>query len=234
MGADLATLRRISGENAIERWLQISGKWVEEPNRRRGGESGVQRVLTDDGRLLYRKRQVGHIYHGLLHPVGYPIVIRERDALKAAAALGVKVRTPIYAGCRKVNGECHSLLATESLDGYSNREDCYANGDRERWGMTLHQRILRQCSVTLGKLNAGRWQHGCLYLKHVFVKVDGERIDIALIDPEKVRQRFSTKRATRHDWCQVKRRSSWIDTQWQAFVYGYEAAFGSANKGLQT
>ena len=51
MGADLATLQRISGEDAIERWLQIPGKWVEEPNRRRGGESGVQRVLTDDGRL---------------------------------------------------------------------------------------------------------------------------------------------------------------------------------------
>ena len=61
MAVDLASLQQISGENAIDRWLQVPGKWVEEPNRRRGGESGVQRVLTSDGRMLYRAQQVGHL-----------------------------------------------------------------------------------------------------------------------------------------------------------------------------
>ncbi|KPW73310.1 InaA protein [Pseudomonas cannabina] len=37
------------------------GEWVEEPNVRRGGESGVQRLLMEDGKTLYAKRQTGHI-----------------------------------------------------------------------------------------------------------------------------------------------------------------------------
>jgi hypothetical protein len=48
-------------------WRQ-QGEWVEEPNQRRGGESGVQRLNDANGKLLYAKRQVGHIYRSLLHP----------------------------------------------------------------------------------------------------------------------------------------------------------------------
>ncbi len=59
MAPDLASLQRISGDSAIDQWLQVPGSWVEEPNERRGGASGVQRVYTGDGRLLYRKQQTG-------------------------------------------------------------------------------------------------------------------------------------------------------------------------------
>lgn len=47
---------------------QRQGEWVEAPNQRRGGESGVQRLSDETGHLLYAKRQVGHIYRSLLHP----------------------------------------------------------------------------------------------------------------------------------------------------------------------
>ncbi|MNZ33120.1 hypothetical protein D3C78_504590 [compost metagenome] len=234
MSADLASLQDISGENAIDRWLQVPGNWVEEPNRRRGGESGVQRVLTEDGRLLYRKQQVGHVCRDWLHPFGYPTAIRERDALKAIRALGVNVPTVVYAGCRKVAGEWQALLVTESLDGYSSLEECYARGDQDRWGEALHQRILQQLGAAVARLNAGHWQHGCLYPKHMFVRVEGEKIDVALIDLEKARRRLSVHRAARHDLQQARRRSSWTEAQWRAFVYGYETAFGSAIKGLCT
>ncbi|HHK4252555.1 TPA: InaA protein, partial [Pseudomonas aeruginosa] len=40
--------------------------------------------------------------------------------------------------------------------------------------------------------------------------------------------------ASQHDLKQLKRRSSWTGAQWQAFIYGYQTAFGSAIKGLQT
>ncbi|NVL27700.1 InaA protein, partial [Pseudomonas syringae pv. actinidiae] len=33
-------------------WSQ-HGEWVEEPNVRRGGESGVQRLVMDNGQTLY-------------------------------------------------------------------------------------------------------------------------------------------------------------------------------------
>ncbi len=76
MAPDLASLQRISGDSAIDQWLQVPGSWVEEPNERRGGASGVQRVYTGDGRLLYRKQQTGHVYRDWQRPFGYPTAMR--------------------------------------------------------------------------------------------------------------------------------------------------------------
>ena len=70
-------------------------------------------------------------------------------------------------------------------------------------------------------------------MKHIFVRVQGEDVEVALLDLEKSRQRFTVGQAARHDIEQLKRRSSWSASQWQAFIYGYEAAFGSAFKGLR-
>ena len=43
-------------------WWQRTGEWVEAPNQRRGGESGVQRLapVTAGQPWLYSKRQIGH------------------------------------------------------------------------------------------------------------------------------------------------------------------------------
>ena len=66
-------------QQAFQHWWQKNGDWVEEPNVRRGGESGVQRLLDQSG-VLYAKKQVGHIYRSLLYPQGRPTVLRERRA----------------------------------------------------------------------------------------------------------------------------------------------------------
>ncbi|MCO2015712.1 InaA protein, partial [Pseudomonas aeruginosa] len=84
------------------------------------------------------------------------------------------------------------------------------------------------------RMNLAHWQHGCLYPKHIFVRVEGEAIEVALIDLEKSRRRLTVNKASQHDLKQLKRRSSWTGAQWQAFIYGYQTAFGSAIKGLQT
>ncbi|MGH8386742.1 MAG: lipopolysaccharide kinase InaA family protein [Pseudomonas sp.] len=126
-------------------WNQ-RGEWVEEPNVRRGGESGVQRVMGSDDQLLYFKRQTGHIHSSLLHPFGRPTVLRERDAL-----IGVD---------------------------------------------------------------------------------EASRVEAALINLEKCRQRLSARQATAHDMKQLRRHSSFSPTDWKKLVYFYETAFGSAIKGL--
>ncbi len=59
-----------NGESRFDFYWRQQGEWVEEPNQRRGGESGVQRLNDASGKLLYAKRQVGHIYRSLLHPFG--------------------------------------------------------------------------------------------------------------------------------------------------------------------
>jgi hypothetical protein len=58
------------------------------------------------------------------------------------------------------------------------------------------------------------------------------KVEVALIDLEKCRQRLTAHRAAVHDLKQLRRHSSFSDAGWKKLVYFYETAFGSAIKGL--
>ncbi|MHC8337864.1 lipopolysaccharide kinase InaA family protein [Pseudomonas sp. HLT2-19-2] len=217
-------------------WNQ-RGEWVEEPNVRRGGESGVQRVVSSNGQLLYVKRQTGHIYRSWLHPFGRPTVLRERDALTRMHLLDVRVPEIVFCGAqRDPVHKWRALLVTKSLDGFEEVEHWYAGGGRERHGEAVHDRVLKDLAENLVRMHKGRWQHSCLYIKHVFVRVTGEgetaKVEVALIDLEKCRKRLTALRAASNDMKQLRRHSSFSTTDWQKLVYFYETAFGSAIKGL--
>ncbi|MBC3364618.1 lipopolysaccharide kinase InaA family protein [Pseudomonas sp. SWRI154] len=216
-------------------WNQ-RGEWVEEPNTRRGGESGVQR-LSSDGALLYAKRQTGHIYRSLLYPFGRPTVLREERALLALTKLNVTVPQIVFCGAqRDPVHKWRALLVTQALDGFEEIEHWYAAGGRERHGEAVHDRILEALAENLARMHKGRWQHGCLYIKHVFVRVAGEgesaKAEVALLDLEKCRQRLTARSAAYHDMKQLRRHSSFQGADWKKLVYFYETAFGSAIKGL--
>ena len=57
-------------------------------------------------------------------------------------------------------------------------------------------------------------------------------MDVALIDLEKCRQRLTAHQAAAHDLKQLRRHSSFSETDWKKLVYFYETASGSAIKGL--
>lgn len=217
---------------------QRQGEWVEEPNQRRGGESGVQRVCDETGHLLYAKRQIGHIYRSLLHPFGRPTVLREFDALHSFEQLGVRVPHIVYCGVeRDAEHQWRALLVSEALDGFEEIDSWYAGGGRERHGEALHDLVLNDLARNLARMHRGHWQHGCLYSKHIFVKVVGEgeaaRAEVALLDLEKCRRRISCQRAAANDLKQLRRHSSWNDADWKKLLYFYQMAFGSAVKGLE-
>ena len=228
MNANIATLNQLPETEAFSRWLEIPGEWVEEPNVRRGGTSGVKRIRSDKGQMLYRKQQSGHIFRSLRHPFGYPTVMREREALLACDALNVIVPALVFAACRKEQGQWQALLVTEALEGFKSLEDCYAEQLQLVWGEALQLEILREFGRALGRLNRGRWQHGCLRLKHVFVRVDGAKPEVALLDLEKSRQRLLASRASGHDLRQVKNRLPMTAPQWAAFLEGYRSTYGNA------
>ncbi|MBH8614996.1 InaA protein, partial [Pseudomonas mohnii] len=100
----------------------------------------------------------------------------------------------------------------------------------------VHDRVLKDLAENLARMHKGRWQHSCIYIKHVFVRVTGEgdaaKVEVALIDLEKCRQRLSARRAAIHDMKQLRRHSSFNTTDWNKLVYFYNTAFGSAIKGL--
>lgn len=221
----------------FEQWWNIHGEWVETPNQRRGGESGVQRLSMQDGRVLYAKRQVGHIYRSLCHPFGRPTVLRERDALIALERIGVKAPHMLYCDVRR--DERHNwrgLLISEELTGFLDLDSWYAAGGREQLSDAEHDRLLQSVAELLARFHRARWRHGCLYQKHVFARIvpgaEGAEIEVALLDLEKSRRTVSSKRAARHDMQQLRRHSSWSAGDWARLGYFYERALGSTLKGL--
>ena len=225
-------------DDPFEFYWNRQGEWVEEPNQRRGGESGVQRIHDADGRLLYVKRQVGHTYRSWRYPLGRPTVLREQDALLALSRLAVGVPELVYCGAQQAaDKQWRALLVTVGLEGFVEIDNWYAAGERERHGEAVHDRVLEAIGQTLARMHLGRWRHGCLYAKHVFVRVagQGENVDVnvALLDLEKSRQRLTTHKAASHDLKQLRRHSSWNATEWDRLIYFYKTVFGSAIKGLR-
>lgn len=237
MAVQCAAETDVAPQDRFDYFWNQRGEWVEEPNVRRGGESGVQRVVSSNGQLLYVKRQTGHIYRSLLHPFGRPTVLRERDALIGLKLLNVCVPEIVFCGAqRDPVHKWRALLITKALDGFEEIEHWYAGGGRERHGEAVHDRVLKELAESLARMHKGRWQHGCLYFKHVFVGITGEgeacKVEVALIDLEKGRQRLTARQAATHDMKQLRRHSSFSTTDWQKLVYFYKTAFGSAIKGL--
>ncbi|NBF05198.1 InaA protein [Pseudomonas sp. Fl5BN2] len=237
MAVECASEMDAAPSDRFEYFWNKQGEWVEEPNQRRGGESGVQRILSTSGRLLYAKRQIGHIYRSWQHPFGRPTVLRERDAMMGLRLLDVGVPELVFCGSRRDSqNQWQALLVTAALDGFVEVDTWYAAGGRERHGEAFHDRLLQALATTLARMHKGRWQHGCLYAKHVFVRVDGEgeqaRVKVALLDFEKCRQRLSSQRAAAHDLKQLRRHSSWNGADWQKLYYFYRTVFGSSIKGL--
>ncbi|ATH80740.1 InaA protein [Ectopseudomonas mendocina] len=229
----LSTANDLS-QQAFQHWWQQQGDWVEAPNARRGGESGVQRLLDQSG-VLYAKRQIGHIYRSLLHPQGRPTVLRERNALLALEALGVPVPQLVYCGVEHDPQQgWRGLLVTAELQGFTDIDSWYAQGGREQCDETQHGQLLHQIGATLARMHLGHWQHGCLYAKHVFVRFEEGQPQVALLDLEKSRRRLSRVRAARHDLRQLRRHSPWSEQDWQQLLHGYRAVFAEGARGLGT
>jgi len=237
MAVDYATEPTAASESRFDYFWNQRGEWVEEPNVRRGGESGVQRVRAANDQVLYAKRQTGHIYRSLRYPLGRPTVLRERDAIQGLSALNVGVPKMVFCGAqRDSQHQWRALLVTEALDGFVEIDNWYAAGNRERYGDAINDAVLKETAQTLARMHRGRWQHSCLYGKHVFVRIVGEgagaRVEIALLDLEKCRQRFRAQSAARHDLKQLRRHSSFNAAEWSKLLYFYHTAFGSVVKGL--
>ena len=192
----------------FEQWWHSTGTWVEPANQRRGGESGVRLLHSPNTGypLLYCKLQSNHIYRSLLHPLGRPTILRELEAYRAFARLGIGTARIVYCMVRRHEGQKQALLVTEALQGFISLEQWYAS----KHDTTLTKAMLRQLATTLKRLYLAGWQHGCCYPKHIFVKVQGRdgnepSVEIVLLDLEKSRRRWWISRTSRCDLDQLGR-----------------------------
>ncbi|MDR0379383.1 MAG: phosphotransferase [Candidatus Accumulibacter sp.] len=217
------------GAADFDHWWQAPREWVEQPNLRRGGESGVCLLASHDPSrpALYCKRQTGHIYRSLLHPFGQPTALRELRAYQAIAVLGIRVPTLVYGAARKNEGQWQALLVTEALTGFVSLEQWYACPPEA----TLTRRMLEQLAVMLARLHCAGWQHGCCYAKHLFARAyqdeaGQDRVETAMLDLEKSRHRWVRGRAVRHDLTQLRRhRGQMPDEDFTSLLQFYLEAF---------
>lgn len=187
--------------NAI--W-DLETEWFEEPNKRRGGWSGVVKVDLDiaEGKTcVFIKRQENHITKTLFHPVrGMPTFEREFNNILRMQKRNLPIMELVYFSKRVINGNLQSILITKALTDYIplESERFLSSGDLVK--NTAHKdKLLTSVADTLRLIHQHHYQHNCLYLKHLFVKPDGDNWDIKIIDLEKLKWRFFKQDAVFRD-----------------------------------
>lgn len=208
-------------------WWGLEGRWVEEPNERRDGTSGVQFLPASEpgSPSLYSKRQLNHCYRSLRYPLGRPTVFREQQAIMALNRLGIRTPVIVFCDAVKAEGQWRAVLVTEELAGFISLEEWYTSEAAKEAG--LKQQVLEKTAHMLAIMHGAGLQHSCCYAKHIFVKTDSatQTVEVALLDLEKLRRRWPARSAALHDLAQLYRHKEGMpDTDWNVLVDAYCAA----------
>lgn len=179
-------------------WWQAPGEWVEPPNERKGGLSGVRFIRPDpQGPSYYVKIQHGHLFHSLRYPMGRPTTVREWQGLKRCQALGVNAPPPVFFKARKGSQGWQAVMVTAALEGYQSlqamlKDDALDADQRHVIFTALADNLLR--------LHRSSYKHGHLYPKEVLVRLDSEvSASTALVDLEKCQRRPLARLAAMRD-----------------------------------
>lgn len=171
---------------------QHPAPWLETPNKRRGGWSGVSRIdwTAQDGSssVAYLKRHEDHTYrapHKLF--LKTPTLEREFNNLRALDRLGFTVPLPLYFGSRQHQGKLQAMLVLKSLEGFQSLSHyLYAcQKSKSRVNPNVTSTVARE----IARLHQCHWTHRCLYPKHTYVKVNADStVEVAFIDLESARK----------------------------------------------
>jgi hypothetical protein len=234
--ADGGLLSR-NGLDGFEAIWSLEAPWVEEPNFRRQGWSGVSRLELDGPSdtpvVAYLKRQENHGYRSLLSPFRLrPTAFREYKRLLGMHAAAVTAPEVLYYGERKADRKLQAILITREIPHSVSFEDYLLRQD-ERAAMEV-QRVLQDTAALIGRLHRHRFQHCALYGKHVLIsgfQSDPPVSDPAaaqlvpyLIDVEKSRRRPSRISIALRDLNQFYRHAPWSGSQWRIFLEHYVIA----------
>ena len=166
--------------------------YLEAPNERRGGWSGVARLLleTPEGsKTAYLKRQQNYTSRSCLHPFrGEPTLANEFKMMRHLAKNGVQTPHIIFYEQRRTNADLHAVLMTEDLAGFVPLDVMTEN----LAALTLAQkrRLLKALASTVRTMHLAHVQNRSLYAKHLFIKEIDGNYEVAVIDLEKSRLSF--------------------------------------------
>jgi Lipopolysaccharide kinase (Kdo/WaaP) family len=215
--------------NNFERIWTHKISWFEEPNRGRGGWSGVGRLrlaMPDGGELgAFLKRQENHQRRTFRHPInGEPTFACEFNMMRYLQAHDVVVPEPIFFAQKNEGGSPQAILITEELVGYRSletiTEELFTHG---RPSLTRQRSIVRGVAATVRKLHSAHIQHRSLYPKHLFVKfLPNADPQVAVIDLEKSRVKLLSPMCTIFDLATLNRHAKyWSRTSRLYFLKQY-------------
>lgn len=203
-----------NGLGSFDALWSLQAGWFEEPNQRRGGWSGVVRLELDDDaghqRVIFLKRQENHRRRSLRHPVGgEPTFAAEIRNILALVRADVPTMHPVYYAQRRVDGHWRAILATEELAGYRPLDEVIDDWRTRGWSATVDERrrVLRVAADVARRLHEQRLAHNAMHPKHLFVRCDATRVDVRLIDLEKMRRVATRERAMHRDLDSLNRRT---------------------------
>ena len=209
-------------------WWNVAGEWVEAPNERRSGWSGMLRVRYQ-GRTVYVKRQHNHLCRTLSHPLGWPTASREHSYLHRLNTLQLGAPTPIFHGTVRHPDGTDAVLVTEEL------QDFLPLSAQTELDPARRTTLAQEVGNVLGTLHRARLQHSCLYDKHIMVGWQEDAPEIALIDLEKMRPRLTGRAAAKHDLKQLKRHQAiWSENDWNALEISHQFALRNPSKHLES
>ena len=213
-------------------WWSLPAEWIEEPNVRRAGWSGMA-TCHINGARYFIKKQCNHCYRSLAHPFGRPTTEREYANICRLQTLGLRVPEPVFHASRKTEEGFLGLLVTRDLSGFKALDDLH--------DLTPAVKLQLAAAVgsAAGRMHRAQLQHSCFYGKHIMVRWPEQHADsapeVAFIDLEKLRRPPLPWRAAAHDLSQLRRHQQlWNETEWAHLLSAHRAAMAGQAGILRT
>jgi len=213
---------------SFQDFWEYEAEWFEEPNVRRGGWSGVMRVVLespdDTERVIFLKRQENHVTKTIWYPFRGKMTFEiEMKAIQQLRACNIPTLKPLYFAQRTIDGDRRSILITAELKDYISLEDLTHEWDDKGWpSVAERKRIIISVANVLREMHKHKLQHNCFYAKHVLLKFVDNDIDVRIIDLEKVKRRCLRTTATIRDLYTLSRHlGSWSATDRLRFLLVY-------------
>lgn len=152
---------------------------------------------------LYVKRMTHHLFHSVRYPFGRPTIVREVAVIKELERAGVIVPKIVFGEAVKIEGEWRALLVTEDMAGFISIADWYAQHAVTPYSDEVRQAMLKAVALAFKKMHSVNRQHGCCYVRHIYVKTEG-KAEAGFLDLEKSRRRLRRDKAINHDFRQLE------------------------------
>lgn len=184
------SLLQYNNLTSLEDFWQLPQNWIETPNYRRGGWSGVTRWIlnTPSGETyaIYVKRQLNHTSRNWRHPFkGEPTAQREFRAIQRCEKKAIPVMKALFFASRSAGVHRKTVLVTAELIDYRSLNDWMQHWQATQFPpRSQKQQIIQKVAQTIRQLHRHGLQHGCLQDKHIFMRLESSEIHIALIDLE--------------------------------------------------